>query len=577
MRRVIGLSLLFAALVAPAILADGSEFDPSVREIVGKFGRAVVGISCRSERLDWYGTGVVISPDGLVLTSTTVVPADARQIHVWLMGGAVLQAELVATDKSTESSLIQAKSAENLSYVELADSSKAWLGQRAYTFGNPFHILEYDGQVAASVGVVSGIYDCTVNGDDTNQSVYKGPVLETDAAVNPGSDGGPLLDGEGRLLGIMSLGFQKERRLGMCIPVHLIREKLERLKSIELRTTPERGTGEPIGSRLAASAEKVSPAVVWLEIERSPEDAWKPERAPMSGLEAQANALRQMMDRPDAWATGLSIEGGEYILTSAYHVTHQKDAEAKEGEAPLIKKILVHADGLAEPVEAEVVARNDPYDVALLKPKTKLPASAELGDSSNLDWGHFVAVLGRHAGSKTVTLSTGIVSTPARSYLLIKVFQTDAMINYANLGGPVVDLEGNVVGLATFVSPNSDMGLNSGVGVFTGSNTIKDLLASLHQGETVKKPPLPFLGVGAWQGEDPAKGALVAIIYKGSAAHKAGVLPGDTILSVDANPIGEWADLVRTITSKQIGQEIEFEVMRGEERKILKATLGRRP
>ena len=106
---------------------------------------------------------------------------------------------LLAADKETEASLLQAHSEEALPHVELADSSRAWLGQRAYTFGNPFHVIEYDGQVASSVGVVSGIYTIEDNGEG-EQSTYDGLVLETDAAVNPGASGGA------RVLGAAAAG-----------------------------------------------------------------------------------------------------------------------------------------------------------------------------------------------------------------------------------------------------------------------------------------------------------------------------------------------------------------------------------
>ncbi|MBI4615790.1 MAG: trypsin-like peptidase domain-containing protein [Planctomycetes bacterium] len=574
-----------AVLAAPAAWSDTVDFDGETREIAARCGPAVVALTCqatlsqggRRVPMAFYGTGVVVSEDGLVVTSTTVIPPDATAIQVWFRGGSVASAELVATDKETESAVVRATSDAKLVHVDLADSSKAWVGQRAYTFGNPFHVIEYDGQVATSVGVVSGIYEMVDNGDDSNQSTYASLVLETDAAVNPGSDGGPLLDERGRLIGVISLGFQRERGLGTAIPLHRIRERIEALRALEIHPTVQAGEGHPVGAAFAKAAARIAPAVVWMEIERAPEEPYKPERQPMTGLEMQEQALRKMMDRPDALATGIAIAGGEYILTSAFHVRHQKEAEWKEGDAPLIKKILVHAEGLAEPVEATVVARNDPYDVALLKPARKLPAAVELESWDNPRWGQFVAALGRHRGSEGVTLSTGILSAPERNHLLIRVHQTDAMMNYANLGGPVIDLTGNLAGIASFVNPESDLGLNSGVGVFTDVGTIRRILPDLEKGETTRKPPLPFLGVGAWMGDDPARGARVATIYKESAAFKAGVLPGDTILSVDRNPIGEWADLVRVITGKTIGQEIEFEVLRGEETHVLKATLGRRP
>ncbi|PCI34675.1 MAG: hypothetical protein COB53_11760, partial [Elusimicrobia bacterium] len=66
----------------------------------------------------------------------------------------------------------------------------------------------------------------TGNAEEQDQSNYHGPVIETDAAVNPGADGGPIVDSAGQLIGVMSLAFQRERLLGTAIPVHLISRRI---------------------------------------------------------------------------------------------------------------------------------------------------------------------------------------------------------------------------------------------------------------------------------------------------------------------------------------------------------------
>ncbi len=577
---LLGLVATCMTIAAGPALAQSVEttagFDSNIRKIVKRHGPAVIGISCQATRGGYYGTGVMISADGLALTSTTVIPQGAKNIRVYFKGGQVRPAKLVASDKTTESVLIKADLAKQRAFVELADSTGAWVGQRAFTFGNPFHVIEYDGQVAASVGVVSGIYTITENGDDSKQSVYHGLALETDAAVNPGSDGGPLLDGRGRLLGIISLGFQAERKLGTVIPMHLIRQAIPALGKLRVFATPTRAQDDPVGAALSIGAERLAKAVVGLAIERAPEKPFKAPRQPRTQQEASSWRLRTLMARPKGLATGIVIAEGAYILTSAFHLTHQ--LEGRPGAPkPLIKKILVHAAGLKQPVEATVVARNMPLDLVLLKPAKKLPHAVSIV-SGALDYGSAVGVVGRLRGSKGVTLSTGVVSTPDRNYMMVYgALQVDAVLDYANLGGPLIDIQGRVVGMAAFVRPDSRLGLNSGVGVCISAKLINQALAGLKAGKNVARPPLPFLGVGQWQGGDPAQGAMVATIYKGSSAFKAGLRPGDTIISVDGKPIGEWPDLIRAIQSKQIGDQIEFEVQRGDKKLKLSTKLGRRP
>src|SRR6185369_3391085 len=116
-------------------------------------------------------------------------------------------------------------------YIELCDSSRVRVGELAYTAGNPFHTISRDGQVAWSVGTISGLYKI-ISADE--QSHYSGLVLETDAAVNPGSDGGSLIDGNGRLLGVLSLCFCESRWLGTAIPAHLIKTSLQCMKTVPL-------------------------------------------------------------------------------------------------------------------------------------------------------------------------------------------------------------------------------------------------------------------------------------------------------------------------------------------------------
>ena len=282
---ILGIVTLAICFAGPAQAQSRSKLvgshDAAIRRVVKRFGPAVIGISCTAPvegrgMGGFFGTGVLIRADGLALTSLTVIPKGARDIRVYFKGGEVRPAELIAADKGTESVLISAKLSKKRPFVELANSAKSWVGQRAYTFGNPFHVIEYDGQVAASVGIISGIYQITDNGDDTKQSVYHGLTIETDAAVNPGSDGGPLLDGNGRLLGIISLGFQRERKLGTVIPVHLIRKAIKQLGKVKTFPTPTLWEDDSVGAALAVAAHKIEGAVVELEIDRAQEKPWAP-------------------------------------------------------------------------------------------------------------------------------------------------------------------------------------------------------------------------------------------------------------------------------------------------------------
>ncbi|HEY3324057.1 MAG TPA: trypsin-like peptidase domain-containing protein [Planctomycetota bacterium] len=540
---------------------------------------AVVAVESRAgkqerEGQSFYGTGVVVSPGGMVLTSSTVVPSPTRIVQIYFPDGKVFDAKVLATDEKTESCALQVvfpagEQQKPLPYVELCDSSKVSVGELAYTAGNPFHTIKRDGQVAWSVGTISGIYNI-VSADE--QSRYHGIALETDAAVNPGSDGGPLIDSQGRVLGLLSLGFCESRWLGTAIPAHLIHSSLEPVRALPLRDPQARAgtetgtsTGAEAGSTSATAlsvrydgSESASVARAVPEALRTVSRATakamvklmikRPERSETSERKSLVRRLRQ---RPDAPATGVMIEGEGYILTSAFNV---------EGEVRSIEAQL--ADGTTYP--AQLLGRNLGLDVALLKvvpPKGTLFPAVSLAADPNLQIGRFVTVLGcSEDGPNTHT--SGIVSALGR--LDGCAVQTDALINYGNSGGPVIDLRGRVVGVAAFVRTHADWSQqNSGVGFFTSADKIIATLPDLKASRDIRAPASAFLGVKAAENATEIRGVKLERIVPGSAAESAKLLTGDVIVCVDGMDTHSWPALVRVLKAHRPGETIELTYQRG--------------
>jgi S1-C subfamily serine protease len=160
-------------------------------------------------------------------------------------------------------------------FVRIGDSSRLRIGQLAYTLGNAFRSISEDQQVSLAVGAVSGSYVLT---EPRNESHYRGPAIETTAAVNDGMDGGPLVDGNGDVVGLISLNFSRNRWLGTAVPVNMIlptiaeelgsfSDRLERFPAflgIELRpavlATP-RGEAQAPGS-----PEALGPVVIRVQL-----------------------------------------------------------------------------------------------------------------------------------------------------------------------------------------------------------------------------------------------------------------------------------------------------------------------
>lgn len=194
---------------------------PGFREFFGdQFGQSGRRGTVRQPAQEGLGSGVIVSPDGYVLTNSHVVKG-ADTIKVTLGDGRDLTAKVVGTDPQTDLAVIKID-AKELPAITFADSDHVEVGDRVLAVGNPFGI----GQTVTS-GMVSGLGRATMGLDYED-------FIQTDAAINPGNSGGALVDGEGRLVGVNTAilsrtgGFQG---IGFAIPANLARNVMEQLVS----------------------------------------------------------------------------------------------------------------------------------------------------------------------------------------------------------------------------------------------------------------------------------------------------------------------------------------------------------
>ena len=205
-------------------------------ELYGKISRAVVGITRRDfprtrarSTITHFGTGTLLDPVGLVLTSPTVVPEGSRNIDVYLHGGRVAPAVLIKVYPEKEVSLLQLKDfrralepgRDRLDYLRPGSSKALALGDPVFSLGNAFGSIQSDDQVAMAAGVFSARIELK---DKHPESVYVGRALEFTAALNNGMDGGPLVDARGNLVGLLILNFSRQRWLGTAIPIDDLQE-----------------------------------------------------------------------------------------------------------------------------------------------------------------------------------------------------------------------------------------------------------------------------------------------------------------------------------------------------------------
>jgi serine protease Do len=164
------------------------------------------------------GSGVIVSPDGYILTNNHVVK-NGREIQVALNDGRTFTAKIVGTDSQTDVALLKVR-ADNLPELTVADSDKVNVGDAVLAIGNPFSI----GQTVTA-GIISAKHRVTAGDKDED-------FIQTDAAINPGNPGGALVDIEGRLIGInaeIPSQSSENQGIGFAVPSNVCRWVMESL------------------------------------------------------------------------------------------------------------------------------------------------------------------------------------------------------------------------------------------------------------------------------------------------------------------------------------------------------------
>ncbi|MGC6493578.1 MAG: trypsin-like peptidase domain-containing protein [Myxococcota bacterium] len=211
-------SMSLVGLMVSASWADDLRRTPIV-EAVEKATPSVVtiGVEVASQNPFMFrrattaseGSGVILNPDGVVLTNAHVVDGAVR-VTGHLQDERALDARVVALDNDLDLAVLKVDSGVPLPSIEVGDSRALYLGEPAIAIGNPFGL-----GLTVSTGVVASV------ARDVN--VGSGPVqtyIQTDAAINPGNSGGALVDVHGRLIGINTFIHSAAEGIGFAIPVH---------------------------------------------------------------------------------------------------------------------------------------------------------------------------------------------------------------------------------------------------------------------------------------------------------------------------------------------------------------------
>ncbi len=180
------------------------------------------------EEIKGLGSGVIIDPNGYIVTNSHVVE-NATEIKVSLPDGRSFESEIVALNPEEDLALLKING-KNLPYAELGNSDDLLIGEWVIALGNPFGFLIEDTKPTVTVGVISAI-NREVRGR-TEGRIYKN-MIQTDAAINPGNSGGPLVNILGEVIGINTFILSHaggSEGVGFAIPINRVKEFIEEAK-----------------------------------------------------------------------------------------------------------------------------------------------------------------------------------------------------------------------------------------------------------------------------------------------------------------------------------------------------------
>jgi len=243
-------------------------------------------------------------------------------------------------------------------------------------------------------------------------------------------------------------------------------------------------------------------------------------------------------------------------------------------------KVSVRFSENGDPIDAQVVGTDPSTDIAVLKiDPSKVQGGMkplQLADSKKIEPGQPAIAIGSPFGLQG-TVTSGIVSALGREiqapngFTISGVIQTDAAINPGNSGGPLLDDAGRVIGINSQIATNGSDS-NSGVGFAVPIDTVKQVVPQLKANGKIARA---WLGVSTSDAA-PRDGAVVQQVT-GAPAQKAGIRPGDLILTFDGHTIKTASDLSEAVIARKPGDTVKVEVQRNGRRETLTVTLGTRP
>lgn len=316
--------------------------------------------------------------------------------------------------------------------------------------------------------------------------------------------------------------------------------------------------------------EQLSPSVVNISTTQKPDDSENNE----NGVVLQGVAPDGMMasESPQnmALGSGFVISDGGYILTNSHVVDNASDVS------------VIFSDNTS--LQAKIIGSDAKTDLALLKvesPQTLMPV--KFGDSDKIRVGDWILAIGNPFGLGG-SVTAGIVSAKSRdieSGPYDNFIQTDASINQGSSGGPMFNLDGEVIGINTAIF--STTGVSQGIGFAIPSNLTHFVIEQLIKNGKVRRG---WIGVRIQPNSEEIshslglqenQGIVVSGFADNSPAQKAGLEAGDIILTLDNTPVINARDFSRRIAETAVGQMVSVEIWRNHQKHQIKMTVEEMP
>jgi serine protease Do len=331
--------------------------------------------------------------------------------------------------------------------------------------------------------------------------------------------------------------------------------------------------GEIPASPFVSVAERVMPAVVSIDTKRTVENTGMFNQ-PFGRLfrDLIPDMPREEYEVP-GFASGFIFDASGYVLTNNHVV-----ADAEEVTVRLLDE---------KEYTAEVVGTDPNTDIAVLKIESDSDfPTVSLGNSDGIRIGDWAIAVGNPFGYLEGTMTVGVISAKGRSDLNIvggtpalqSFIQTDASINFGNSGGPLVNINGEAIGMNTAINP-----LGQGIGFAIPINLVRRVTDEIIRSGKVSWGYLGILPQAITRdlaealGVEAKSGILVAEVVEDGPADKAGMERGDIIVKLNGQKASEVDEFRLNVAQAGVGADVDVEILRDGDTKTLEVTLGERP